>query len=106
MHGSLARGQVLTQRGGLPDSHARKEFEIIPAFSDALRDEVYRVRHQVYCEELAFEPQRPDRREYDEYDPHSLHLLIRSVRYGEFIGCTRLVRARPEDPCFPLPFEK
>lgn len=81
-------------------------FEIVPALSDALRDEVYGIRHQVYCEELAFEPQRPDRREYDEYDAHSLHLLIRSVKSDKFIGCTRIVRARAEDPHFPLPFEK
>lgn len=81
-------------------------FEIVPALSDALRDHVYHIRHQVYCEELAFEPQRPDRREHDEYDAHSLHLLIRSVQTGEFIGCTRIVRPRPEDPYHPLPFER
>jgi N-acyl amino acid synthase of PEP-CTERM/exosortase system len=84
----------------------KEYFEIVPALSDALRDEVYRIRHQVYCEELAFEPQRPDRREYDEYDAHSLHLLIRSVKADQFIGCTRIVRARPGHPDFPLPFEK
>lgn len=81
-------------------------FEIVPALSDELRDEVYRIRHQVYCEELAFEAQRPDRREHDQYDVHSLHLLIRSVKTGRFIGCTRIVRTRPEDPHHPLPFEK
>ena len=84
----------------------KQYFEIVPALSDALRDHVYRIRHQVYCEELAFEPQRPDRRERDEYDTHSLHLLIRDVRSGEFIGCTRIVRARPGDPYYSMPFEK
>lgn len=84
----------------------KEYFEIVPALSDVLRDEVYRIRHQVYCEELAFEPVRPDRRERDEYDAHSLHLLIRALRTGEFIGCTRIVRARPGDPHYPLPFEK
>lgn len=84
----------------------KQYFEIVPALSDALRDEVYRIRHNVYCEELAFEPQRPDRRESDEYDAHSLHLLIRSVKADQFIGCTRIVRARPGDPHYPLPFEK
>lgn len=84
----------------------KQYFEIVPALSDELKDEVYRIRHQVYCEELAFEPVRPDRREHDEYDVHSLHLLIRSVKTGRFIGCTRIVRARPEDPHYPLPFEK
>lgn len=81
-------------------------FEIVPAFSDALKDDVYRIRHQVYCEELAYEPQRPDRRESDEYDAHSLHVLIRSVKTGQFVGCTRIIRARPQDPYHPLPFEK
>jgi N-acyl amino acid synthase of PEP-CTERM/exosortase system len=84
----------------------KQYFEIVPALSDKLKEEVYRIRHQVYCEELAFEAQRPDRREHDEYDVHSLHLLIRSVKAGQFIGCTRIVRARPEDPDYPLPFEK
>jgi N-acyl amino acid synthase of PEP-CTERM/exosortase system len=84
----------------------KQYFEIVPALSDALRDEVYHIRHQVYCEELAFEPQRPDRREHDDYDTHSLHLLIRSVQTDQFIGCTRIVRARPGDPDYPLPFEK
>jgi N-acyl amino acid synthase of PEP-CTERM/exosortase system len=79
--------------------------EIVPAFSDALKDEVYRIRHQVYCEELAFEPRRRNGRERDEYDAHSLHLLIRSVQVGEFMGCARLVRARQEDSHYPLPFE-
>jgi len=84
----------------------KQYFEIVPAFSDALKDEVYRLRHQVYCEDLAFEPPRPDKRERDDYDAQSLHLLIRSVQVGDFIGCTRIVRTRPEDPHQPLPFEK
>lgn len=84
----------------------KQYFEIVPAFSNALKDEVYRVRHEVYCEHLGFEPVRPDRREHDEDDDNSLHLLMRSVRTNEFIGCTRIVRPRPEDPCYQLPFEK
>lgn len=84
----------------------KRYFDIVPAYSDALKEEVYRLRHQVYCEELAWEPQRPDRREHDEYDAQSLHLLIRSVAIGEFMGCTRLVLARRDDPHHPLPFEK
>jgi N-acyl amino acid synthase of PEP-CTERM/exosortase system len=84
----------------------KQYFEIVPALSDSLRDEVYRIRHNVYCEELRFEPVRPNGRETDEYDSHSMHLLIRSVKTGQFIGCTRIVRARPGEPSFPLPFEK
>jgi N-acyl amino acid synthase of PEP-CTERM/exosortase system len=81
-------------------------FEIVPAFSTALKDEVYRVRHQVYCEDLKFESVRQDGLESDEHDSNSLHLLMRSVKTGEFIGCTRIVRPRPEDSHYHLPFEK
>jgi N-acyl amino acid synthase of PEP-CTERM/exosortase system len=83
----------------------KQYFEIVPAYSRELKDEVYRVRHQVYCEDLEFESVRPDRREIDEHDPHSLHLLMRSVKTNEFVGCTRIVRPRPENPDYPLPFE-
>src|SRR3954470_23844494 len=84
----------------------KKYFEVVPAMTDELRDHVYRIRHAVYCEELRYEPVRPDRRETDEYDRHSLHCLIRSLRTGDFVGCTRLVMTRPDDPSYPLPVEK
>ncbi|MEO7558962.1 MAG: PEP-CTERM/exosortase system-associated acyltransferase [Nitrosospira sp.] len=83
----------------------KQYFEIVPAYSEALKDEVYRVRHQVYCEDLKFERVRPDRREIDEHDANSLHLLIRNVKTKEFIGCTRIVRTEPENPHYSLPFE-
>lgn len=84
----------------------KQYFEIVPAFSDALKDEVYRVRHRVYCEDLGFEPVRPDRRETDEHDSNSLHLLIRSIKTNEFVGCTRVVRPRTGDRHYLLPFEQ
>lgn len=84
----------------------RQYFQIVPALTEALKDEVYRVRHQVFCEDLAFESRRSDGREIDEYDVHSIHVLIRSVKTGGYIGCTRIIRARPEDPQYPFPFEK
>lgn len=84
----------------------RKYFQVKPAFSDELRHAVYGIRHEVYCEELGFEPVRPDRRESDDYDRHSLHCLLRSSNDSEtLVGCNRLVLARPGDPDFPLPFE-
>lgn len=85
----------------------RKYFEVHPAITPALRDEVFRIRHEVYCEELAFEPVRPDRRETDEYDSHSLHCLLRTSHApNEPVGCTRLVLAKPNDPSYKLPFER
>jgi N-acyl amino acid synthase of PEP-CTERM/exosortase system len=84
----------------------KKYFEVVPALTDELRDHVYRIRHEVYCAELNYEPVRPDRRERDDYDAHALHCLIRSVHTREYVGCTRLVLARPGQPLYPLPVEK
>jgi len=84
----------------------QRYFDVAPALTDELKNEVFGIRHRVYCEELGFEPARPDRREKDEYDAHSVHLLIRSVVDDGYIGCARLVLARPGDPYYPMPFER
>lgn len=84
----------------------QRYFEIVPALTDELREQAYRVRHQVYCEELKFEPTRPSGMEIDQYDAQSLHCLIRSLKINRFVGCTRLIRTHADDPGRPLPFEK
>lgn len=85
----------------------RQHFRIDAAMDDALRDAVYRIRHEVYCEELKYEPERPDRREIDAYDAHSVHCLLSTVNDPHtLVGCTRLVLANPADPDAPLPFEQ
>jgi N-acyl amino acid synthase of PEP-CTERM/exosortase system len=81
-------------------------FQIVPAWTEDLKEEAYRIRHQVYCEDLGWEPVRSDRRETDAYDAHSLHLLIRAVAVDSYIGCVRLIHTDPEGPDQPLPFEK
>ena len=89
-----------------PGGRFEQYFQIVPALSPHLIDEVFKIRHRVYCEDLGFEPVRPDRRERDQYDAQSLHLLIRSVQTGEFVGCTRLIRVRALDPQPQLPLER
>lgn len=84
----------------------RQYFKIVPALTEELKREAYRVRHSVYCEDLQFEFSRPNKFETDEYDAHSLHLLIHSVRNNTFIGCTRIVRPPPDSSDRRLPFEK
>lgn len=84
----------------------QKYFEVVPAHNEALRRSVYRIRHEVYCRELGFEPLRPDGLETDDYDRHSLHCLLRTADGAHDVGCVRIVLARPEDPAHPLPFER
>ena len=83
----------------------RQWFELVPALDDATREQVYRVRHDVYCRDLGWEPVREDGLVSDEFDRHSLHCLLRRRDSGEPVGCTRLIVARPEAPQTPFPFE-
>jgi N-acyl amino acid synthase of PEP-CTERM/exosortase system len=90
---------------GLRDSF-QKWFEIVPARTEALKDEAYRLRHGVYCEDLAFEPRRSDQREMDAFDAQSSHLLVRHRKSQQFVGCVRLVHLPLENPLEPLPLER
>jgi N-acyl amino acid synthase of PEP-CTERM/exosortase system len=96
----------ISERRNLSNGFSRY-FRIDPALDDRLLDEVFHVRHEVYCEDLGFEPPRADHREIDAYDAHSAHCLLRAVDapYNP-VGCTRIVLANPAAPDAPLPFER
>jgi N-acyl amino acid synthase of PEP-CTERM/exosortase system len=83
----------------------RTRFDIVPALTEALRDEAYRLRHAVYCQDLGYEPVQPNGRETDRYDQHSTPILVRHVPTAEYVACARLVHPRPDAPDEPLPFE-
>ncbi|HCZ14925.1 MAG TPA: PEP-CTERM/exosortase system-associated acyltransferase [Accumulibacter sp.] len=84
----------------------RRFFKVVPALTDELRAENYRIRHEVYCRELGYEPLRPEGLEADDFDERSVHCLVQSVSTGQFVGCARLVLVDPETPAQScLPFE-
>jgi N-acyl amino acid synthase of PEP-CTERM/exosortase system len=83
-----------------------RRFELIPALDDVSKDQVFQIRHEVYCQDLGWEPIRKDRREFDEFDNHSFHCLLRGRSTKELVGCARLIVARVDDPSDPLPFEQ
>ncbi|TAK61288.1 PEP-CTERM/exosortase system-associated acyltransferase [Methylobacter sp.] len=74
-------------------------FDIVPAISDELKNEVYKLRYQVYCLETGFEDPalHPDGMEYDEFDSHSVHYLIRHRKLGVYMATTRLILPCPEN---------
>ncbi len=83
----------------------RKYFEVVPATTPELKWHNFHLRHEVYAEELGWEPRRADGVATDEYDDHSLHCLVRAVATHAFVGGARLVLPDPEHPAAPLPFE-
>jgi N-acyl amino acid synthase of PEP-CTERM/exosortase system len=84
----------------------KKYFDVAPAVTPALESEAYAIRHRVYCEELAYEPVRPDHRESDQYDARAVHVLVRSLQVDRYVACARVVRVDPADPSSVLPLEK
>lgn len=81
-------------------------FEMVAATSDELKNEVYKLRYQVYCIETLFEnpEQYPDGLEFDEFDQQSIHYLIRHRKSGDYAATTRLVLPDANSPekLFPL----
>ncbi|WP_018230498.1 PEP-CTERM/exosortase system-associated acyltransferase [Methyloversatilis universalis] len=94
----------LLEVGSLKENFA-KYFAVEAAVDEAMRHEVYRVRHQVYCEELGYEEVNPDHEETDQYDAQSLLIALRAQGSGRIVGCVRLVQVDPADPAAELPFE-
>lgn len=72
------------------------------ALSDALKHEVYKLRHQVYCEELHFEDTKPEQLEQDEFDARSLHCCIRHLGSEQLAGTVRLITTKDSDELLPL----
>lgn len=84
----------------------QQSFEVLPALTEELRNDVYFIRHDVYARELGFEPVRADQRETDAYDARSLHCLLRtSAAPHRLVGCARLVMADRLAPEALLPLE-
>ncbi len=82
-----------------------KYFRYVPALTPSLAREVYKIRHQVYCEDLKFEALRKDGEETDDYDRHSVYGLVQSISTGAFVGCARLILPNPENPDALFPVE-
>lgn len=68
----------------------------------SLKKQVFKIRHNVYCEELKFEPTREDKQELDEFDIHSFHCLIQHRSSGRFAGTVRIVYSRNQQELLPL----
>lgn len=80
-------------------------FDIRLANTPALKQTSYQIRHQVYCEELGWEPETGDKVETDPYDDHSLPLLLYHKVSKTYAGTMRLVVPPTDEPGRPLPFE-
>lgn len=87
-------------------------FEMIPATSEELKHEVYKLRYQVYCiengDKTGFKNpvDHPEGIEFDEYDSHSSHYLVRHRGLGVYMATTRLILPDTDDREYLFPIER
>ena len=83
------------------------QFRLVLATTPELREEVYRLRYQVYCQELQYEPAAkfPNQQEVDIYDRRSIHCLLQHRESQTYAGCVRVILAQPPESVL-FPFEK
>jgi len=83
-------------------------FEIIPADTPALRDQVFRLRYQVYCCEHKYETpeEHLQKLEMDAFDCRSVHSLIVERASGTAAGTVRLILPDPKSLQSSLPIQK
>ncbi|MCU7554247.1 PEP-CTERM/exosortase system-associated acyltransferase [Alteromonas sp. ASW11-19] len=85
-------------------SHFFEHFTLVVATDEASQRECYKTRHQVYCEEMGFEPVRQSGLETDEFDDYALSCYIKHKATGDCAGTIRLVM--PVHPGQLLPLEQ
>lgn len=69
-----------------------------------LREVVFRIRYQVYCEQLGYEntTQNPNKMEMDQFDGWSKHLLIKDDLTSKYVGTMRVVEPHHDEHAIPL----
>lgn len=74
-----------------------KHFSFKVANTTEEKARVFKLRHEVYCQEIGYEPPEGTSTniELDSHDAHSIHCLIEHKSSGLAAGCLRLVLPNP-----------
>ncbi len=72
------------------------------ATTEQLRDEVFKIRHNVYCEELAFEEVKEEGKEQDEFDNQSIFSMIKHKPSDIYTSCVRIVKSNSPEELLPI----
>lgn len=72
------------------------------ADTEQLKHEVYKLRHNVYCEELHFEDVKASYEEFDEFDPRAIHCFVRHLNSNNLAGTVRLITSGANNELLPI----
>jgi N-acyl amino acid synthase of PEP-CTERM/exosortase system len=78
-------------------------FKIALGITRQQQRHAFAIRHQVYAEELGWEPINQARLETDACDDYAYHCLLEHKRSGDIAGCVRLVIPALATSDAPLP---
>lgn len=67
-----------------------------------LKEQVFRLRHKVYCEELKYEDEQPNKLELDGFDSHSIHCFVKHMTTGNMAGTVRLITSSCDAEQLPI----
>ncbi|MGO4893885.1 PEP-CTERM/exosortase system-associated acyltransferase [Flavobacterium sp. W21_SRS_FM6] len=95
---------IVSRKANQISHHFSEYLHPVVASTEELKNESYKIRHNVYCEELKFEPPKESQLETDDFDNHSTHCLIKHIPTGFYAGTVRIVRT--SSPQQLLPIEK
>ncbi len=96
------RSQLASDEALLIANHFAQYLQPGIASTHQLKHEVYALRHQVYCEELHFEEEKPDQIETDEFDERSIHCCIRHLGTKNLAGTLRLITSNSPTEQLPI----
>ena len=70
-----------------------EHFQLLQADTPSLLEQVFRLRHQIYCVEKGYEPPADDqqRQEQDAWDGHAKHLILLHRDSGVAVATARLI---------------
>ena len=80
-------------------------YRVVPAVTQTLEREAYKIRHKVYCQELQYEDGHAKNEESDQYDAHSTQIVVHSKSEASYVGCIRMVHGRHAGRQYTLPLE-
>ncbi len=82
--------------------HFKHYFTPEIALSETLKEQSFRIRHNVYCEELGYERIRYTGMETDSFDAHSKACVIKHNGSGTYAGTVRAILTTSEKQQLPI----
>jgi N-acyl amino acid synthase of PEP-CTERM/exosortase system len=92
----------ISRQAGKISNHFSEYLGPVVAFKPPLKSESFKIRHNVYCEELKFEALKENGQETDDFDEQSIHCLIKHNPTGDYAGTVRIVRSSNESELLPI----